>query len=75
MRVVTGQPLGFTPHAISQNGQNRKFFGLCGLEKPAGSRFYQESARAKTENGNSPANALGLLGRIAARLVRPLLEP
>jgi hypothetical protein len=34
--------------------------------------FYPESAKAKTENGNSPANVLGLLGLIAASLVLPL---
>jgi hypothetical protein len=47
---------------------------MCGLEKPAGHPFYQESARAKMENGNSPANVLGLLGLIAASLVLPQLR-
>ena len=44
-------------------------FSVCGLENQLGTRFYQESAGAKSENGNSPANVLGLLGFIAARIV------
>ena len=34
--LVTGQPPGFTPRAISQNGQNRKFSACRALEKAAG---------------------------------------
>jgi hypothetical protein len=62
-----------TSSAISQIGQNRKF-SVCGSEKSVwhsilSGKFYQESAGTKPENGNSPANVLGLLGLIAARLV------
>jgi hypothetical protein len=65
--------LDLLPRAISQNGQNRKF-SVCGSEKSVwhsilSGKFYQESAGTKPENGASPANVLGLLGLIAARLV------
>jgi hypothetical protein len=55
--------------AISQNGQNRMFFGLRIGKDQLGTRFYRESAGAKPENGNSPANLLSLWGLMAARLV------
>jgi hypothetical protein len=42
---------GFDCSAISQNRQNRKFSVCRALGKRQGSRFYQESARAKNEKG------------------------
>jgi hypothetical protein len=39
------------------------------LKKAAENQFYQEIATANTENGNCPADGVGLLGRIAACLV------
>ena len=41
------------------------------FKRRLGARFYQETARAKMENGNSAANVLGLLGLIAASFVLP----
>jgi hypothetical protein len=53
MLLVTGQPPGFTSNAISQNGRTGSFRPAERWKKRLGSRFYQESARAKTKNGNS----------------------
>ena len=64
-----GEPPGFTPRAISHNRQNRKFSACRALKKAAENQFYQEIATANTENGNCPADGVGLLGRIAACLV------
>jgi len=61
-----GEPPGFTPRAISHNRQNRKFSACRALKKAAENQFYQEIATANTENGNCPADGVGLLGRIAA---------
>jgi hypothetical protein len=65
-----GPTSGFTPIAISQNGQNRKVFGLQSVEESGWAiKFYQNIATANTENGNCPADRVGLLGPIAACLV------
>ena len=60
-----GEPPGFTPRAISHNRQNRKFSACRALKKAAENQFYQEIATANTENGNCPADGVGLLGSIA----------
>ena len=43
------------------------------MEKPAGHPILSRKCQGQNGNGNSPANVLGLLGRIAASLVLPLL--
>ena len=67
-----GGCVGFTPRAISHNRQNRKFSACRALKKAAENQFYQEIATANTENGNCPADGVGLLGRIAA--CSPIME-
>ncbi len=67
-----GEPPGFTPRAISHNRQNRKFSACRALKKAAENQFYREIATANTENGNCPADGVGLLGRIAA--CSPIME-
>ena len=70
--VMKPRYIGFrhTPVKAHDNELLRRKFPAClGLETRWGTRFYQESARAKTENGNSPVDVLGLLGLIAACLV------
>ena len=57
-----GEPPGFTPRAISHNRQNRKFSACRALKKAAENQFYQEIATANTENGNCPADGVGLFG-------------
>src|SRR6266446_2030805 len=44
-----------------QNRQNRKFSVCRALGKRLGSRFYQESARAKNKNGNSFTSSLRMV--------------
>jgi hypothetical protein len=50
-------------------GGTRDFSAFRALKKAAGNQFYQKIATANTENGNCPADGVGLLGRIAACLV------
>ena len=69
MRLVMGQPPGFTPARFPKMRRTGSFSVCADWKRRLGTQFYQESARAKTENGNSPANVLGLLGLIAASLV------
>jgi len=52
-------------------GETGNFSACADWKSRRGTGFYQESARAKMENGNSPANVLGLLGLITASLVLP----
>src|SRR5271166_2570465 len=40
------------------------------IEEAAENQFYQEIATANTENGNCPADGVGLLGRIAANALQ-----
>jgi len=61
------------PAHFPKMGRTGSFSVCADWKRRLGARFYQESARAKMENGNSPANVLGLLGLIAASLVLPLL--
>jgi hypothetical protein len=52
-------------------GETGNFSACADWKRQLDTRFYQESTSAKTENGNFPANVLGLLGLIAASLVLP----
>jgi hypothetical protein len=61
-------------HTVSQNGQTRKFSACRALKKAAGQPILSGNATANTENGNCPADGVGLLGRIAACLVQLLLR-
>jgi enoyl-[acyl-carrier-protein] reductase (NADH) len=52
-------------------GETGNFPVCADWKRQLDTQFYQESTSAKTENGNFPANVLGLLGLIAASLVLP----
>jgi hypothetical protein len=69
MRLVTGQPPGFTPTRFPKMGRTGNFWPGERSRKRLGDRFYQEIAAANTENGNRPPDGVSLLGHIAACLV------
>ena len=75
MRLVTGQPPGFTLRAISQNGQNRKFSACRALKKAAGQSILSRKLPRpilKTEIVRRTESAYWVA--IAACLVQPLIK-
>src|SRR5260221_9840938 len=61
IRFRHGTTSGFDCRGGTLNRQNRKFSVCRALGKRLGSRFYQESARAKNKNGNSFTTSLRMV--------------
>jgi hypothetical protein len=71
IRFHYGTTSGFGSRAFSQNGQNRKFFGLCGLEKTAGRSVLPGKCQGQNGKRLFSSECARLLGLIAASLVLP----